>query len=116
MGSTNMPEHMRDAATPRLLASGRSPDRAVYKIKVRGCLDSSWSEWFDGLAISADTRLGETVLTGPVADQAALHGLLNKVGNLGLILLWLRRFELNGDGGPASAGECNHNAGKDEME
>ncbi len=62
-------------------------DPASYRILVKGCLDASWSEWFDNLAIEADRARGETAICGRLADQAALHGLLNKVGNLGLVLL-----------------------------
>ncbi len=68
-------------------------DRAIYNIRVKGCLDSSWSDWFDGLAITPDRGQGETTLSGAVQDQAELHGLLNKVRNLGLTLLWLHRQE-----------------------
>ena len=57
-----------------------------YEIRVRGRLDSRWSAWFDGLAVT-DGADGEAVLTGPVADQAALHGLLAKVRDLGLPLV-----------------------------
>jgi hypothetical protein len=58
----------------------------IYQIRVRGCLDRQWSSWFDGLAVTLDEE-GDTLLTGPVADQAALHGLLKKVRDLGLPLL-----------------------------
>ncbi len=73
------------------------PDSATYRIGVKGCLDTSWSEWFDGLAITADCERGETTLAGRVADQTALHGLLNKVRNLGLTLLWLKRVDSGGE-------------------
>ena len=64
----------------------------VYQIVVKGHLDSEWSEWFDGLTITLiDT--GETILTGPVVDQTALHGLLIKIRDLGLPLLSLTRIE-----------------------
>ena len=59
-------------------------DRPVtYQIKVRGHLDEHWSEWFDDLAVTYDER-DDTLLTGPVVDQAALHGLLIKVRDLGV--------------------------------
>jgi hypothetical protein len=58
----------------------------VYQIRLRGHLGSPWADWFDGLTVDL-TDAGETLLTGPVADQAALHGLLRKVRDLGLILL-----------------------------
>lgn len=63
-----------------------------YEICLRGHLDNHWSHWFEGLTITlADS--GNTHLTGPVRDQAALHGLLNKVRDLGLPLISLRQIE-----------------------
>jgi hypothetical protein len=64
----------------------------IYQITVLGHLSSDWSEWFDGLAI-VQTSTGETMLSGPLADQAALHGVLIKVRDLGLPLLSLTRIE-----------------------
>jgi hypothetical protein len=58
---------------------------------VRGVLDGRWSGWFDGLEVSSDAP-GQTLIAGPVADQAALHGLLAKVRDLGLPLLSVRRI------------------------
>jgi hypothetical protein len=63
-----------------------------YEIRVRGVLDSGWSAWFDGLQVSSDEH-GQTTIAGPVADQAALHGLLAKVRDLGLELLEVRRTD-----------------------
>jgi N-acyl homoserine lactone hydrolase len=57
-----------------------------YRIRVSGHLDPSWSEWFDGLVIT-NLESGDTVLTGPVIDQAELHGLLVKIRDLGLSLV-----------------------------
>ena len=71
----------------------RLPDRSYYEIKIRGCLDSSWSTWFDGLLLTADCELNETLISGEVPDQAALHGILIKVRNLGLPLIAVRREE-----------------------
>ena len=62
----------------------------VYEIRVKGQLDASWSEWFDGMRIRNEAG-GEAALVGPVADQAALHGLLVKVRDLGLPLLAVTR-------------------------
>ena len=64
----------------------------IYQIRIKGHLGREWSDWFDGLAIRLIDN-GETVLTGPVADQAALHGLLKKVRDLGLPLLSVNRVE-----------------------
>jgi hypothetical protein len=58
----------------------------VYKICVIGQVDADWSEWFDGLTIS-NTRSGETMISGELVDQAALHGTLNKIRNLNLALI-----------------------------
>jgi hypothetical protein len=59
---------------------------SIYQIRIDGLLDSSWSDWFDGLAISYSAE-DTTILTGPLPDQAALHGVLNKIRDLGLTLL-----------------------------
>lgn len=58
----------------------------VYQIRIKGDLDPAWSDWFAGLAIATDEN-GDTLLTGPVEDQTALHGLLRKVRDLGVPLL-----------------------------
>ena len=64
----------------------------VYRIIIQGHLDRDWSDWFEGLTITwADT--GETILTGPLVDQTALHGVLMKIRDLGLPLLELSRLE-----------------------
>jgi hypothetical protein len=61
-----------------------------YEIRVEGILDQRWRAWFEGLRIDCDD--GQTVISGPVTDQAALHGLLNKVRDRGLVLISVRRF------------------------
>ncbi|HBO34120.1 MAG TPA: hypothetical protein DD636_05195 [Anaerolineaceae bacterium] len=58
----------------------------LYEIRIKGHLDDWWSDWFDGLTITLEED-GNTLLTGPVVDQAALHGLLKKVRDLGMPLL-----------------------------
>jgi hypothetical protein len=58
----------------------------VYEIRIKGHLDNRWAGWFEGLAITLEDN-GETLLTGPVVDQAALHGLLRKVRDLALPLV-----------------------------
>lgn len=62
-----------------------------YEIRVKGILDKRWTAWFEGLQITSDGR--ETVISGPVADQAALHGLLAKVFDLGLYLISVRHLD-----------------------
>ena len=64
---------------------------ARREIRVAGVLDASWSAWFEGLVVTSDSQLGQTVIAGPVADQAALHGVLTKVRDMGLTLLAVQR-------------------------
>jgi hypothetical protein len=70
----------------------RAPVR--YEIRVKGHLDARWASWFDGLALSHESG-GTTVLRGPVVDQAALHGLLNRVRDLGLPLIAVTQVDPN---------------------
>jgi len=58
----------------------------VYQICVEGCLGEDWAEWFDGLVMTTDGQ-GRTTLSGPIRDQAALHGLLARLRDLGLPLV-----------------------------
>jgi hypothetical protein len=60
------------------------------EIRVKGHLDARWATWFDGLTVTNDSD-GTTLLTGPAADQAALHGLLQKVRDMGLPLLSVKQ-------------------------
>jgi len=60
---------------------------AVYEIVLGACLDDHWQDWFPGMAMRSDLGRRTTTLTGPVADQAALHGLLAQIRDLGLPLL-----------------------------
>jgi hypothetical protein len=71
--------------------SGRE-EAVRYEIRIQGVLDQRWSCWFDGLQLTSQPG-GVTVLVGPVTDQAALHGLLAKVRDLGLLLLEVRRLD-----------------------
>ena len=73
---------MSEALQP---AQGRDdPDR--YEIRLQGQLDDRWSDWFEGFSLTSE-RDGTSTLTGPVTDQAALHGLMRRVGNLGMTLI-----------------------------
>ena len=66
---------------------GTDPSRPeVYQIRIKGHLGRQWTDWFSGLSITLEDN-GDTVLTGPVVDQAALHGLLKKVRDLGMPLV-----------------------------
>ena len=64
---------------------------ATYEIRVEGVLDRQWTAWFEGLAIDSDDS--QTVISGPVTDQAALHGLLNRVCDLGLVIVSVLRLD-----------------------
>jgi hypothetical protein len=65
---------------------------AVYQIRLHGELDSQWTDWFGGMTITLEAD-GDTLLTGPVVDQAALHGLLKKVRDLGMPLVSVNRVQ-----------------------
>jgi hypothetical protein len=78
----------------------------VYEIRVKGHLDGRWSEWFDGLQIT-NIENGEAMLSGKIVDQAALHGMLNKVRDLGLPLLALRSADPTNDD-PAARTSSTH--------
>ena len=65
-----------------------------YEIRLKGHLDDRWAEWFAGLNITLEDN-GDTLLTGPLVDQAALHGLLKKVRDLGMPLVSVNRVQLN---------------------
>ncbi len=88
--------------------SPTGPDQPViYQIRVKGHLGSRWTKWFGGLSITVVDD-GDTLLTGPVLDQAVLHGLLGKVRDLGMALLSVNRVsadlvEAPGDPEPPAA-------------
>jgi hypothetical protein len=64
----------------------------VYEIRIKGHLGCQWTDWFGGLTITLEEN-GDTLMTGPVVDQAALHRLLRKVRNLGMPLISVIRVE-----------------------
>jgi hypothetical protein len=66
----------------------------IYQIRVKSHLGSEWTDWFDGLAVTLEEN-GDTLLTGPVVDQAALHGLLRKVRDLGMPLVSVNQIQVN---------------------
>jgi hypothetical protein len=69
------------------------PDQpAVYQIRIKGHLGQQWRDWFEGMAIELEEK-GDTLLTGPVLDDAVLHGLLKRVRDLGMPLLSVNRVE-----------------------
>jgi hypothetical protein len=77
------------------------PDTGWYEIQVAGALGDHWASWFDGMTLDVDGD-GTTVISGPVADQAVLHGLLGRLRDLGIPLVSLARIEPPQD--PSHAG------------
>jgi hypothetical protein len=65
---------------------GNRHEAGRYEIRIKGHLDARWAAWFDGLSLSLESD-GMTIIRGPVADQAALHGLLQRVRDVGLPLV-----------------------------
>ena len=74
----------------RTRLTAQSADLAVYQIEIQGRLEADWSDWLDGMQITY-TDKGDTLITGRLPDQAALHGLLAKIRDLGVTLLAVRR-------------------------
>jgi hypothetical protein len=79
---------MTDQRTP----TPDRPEAGRYEIRLTGRLDAHWAAWFDGLTVRQETD-GTTVIGGPIADQAALHGVLQRVRDLGLPLVSVTRVE-----------------------
>jgi hypothetical protein len=82
----------------RVMSNKRNPttdpgESMVYQIRIKGHLGPQWTDWFGGLTITLEGN-GDTLLTGPVVDQAALHGLLRKVRDLGMPLISAVRVKL----------------------
>ena len=67
----------------------------IYQIRLKGQLGAEWADWFEGLAVTLEED-GNTLLTGPVADQAALHGLLKKIRDVGMTLISICPVEPDG--------------------
>jgi hypothetical protein len=74
--------------------AGARPEDGRYEIRLMGHLETRWAAWFDGMTLSHG-RDGSTMLSGPVVDQAALHGLLQKVRDIGLPLVSVTNVEPN---------------------
>ncbi len=92
----------RPASTPRRSEAG------PYEIRLKGHLDAHWAAWFDGLKVSQEPG-GTTVISGPIADQAALHGVLRRIGDLGLPLLSVVRVERDNPVNPAPPANAGQN-------
>ena len=74
---------------------GSAPDRPkIFQIRIQGHLGRQWAGWFDGLTIALEED-GNTLLSGPVADQSALHGILKKIRDLGMPLLSINSVDPN---------------------
>jgi hypothetical protein len=70
----------------KLIPKSDPAQPGIYEIRIKGHLRHRWADWFGGLTITLEDN-GDTLLTGPVIDQAALHGLLKKVRDLGMPLV-----------------------------
>jgi hypothetical protein len=79
------------------------PEPPMYEIRVKGHLDQRWTAWFDGLTVTTQSD-GTTALAGPIVDQAALHGLLQRLRDIGLPLISVTQTDPGDDPGerPAS--------------
>ena len=89
-------------------ASQAHHEPELYEIHLKGHLDDRWAAWFSGLTITREVN-GNTRLTGVVVDQAALHGLLRKVRDLGLPLISVIQIDPKQTDGPQSDADTNHN-------
>ncbi len=78
--------------------------KQVYEIRVKGHLDESWTDWLNGLAIHHEPG-GDLLLNGSLPDQAALHGVLNRLGDLGVQLISVNPVEATGTKGDRKDGE-----------
>jgi len=88
-----MTGHNRYRVMPNQLSPNTHPSQPmIYQIRLKGHLGRQWTDWFGGLSITLEDN-GDTLLAGPVVDQAALHGLLRKVRDLGLPLLSVIRLQ-----------------------
>jgi hypothetical protein len=83
------------------ISTGRQQGPGRYEIRLKGHLDTRWAAWFDGLTLTHGSD-GTTIIHGPVADQSALHGLLQKARDLGLPLISVAQVEPGHPQAPAT--------------
>lgn len=100
------------------MSNEHSPDRdvgqpMVYQIRLKGYLGRQWTDWFGGLTLTLEAN-GDTLITGPVSDQAALHGLLRKVRDLGLPLVEVIQLDPKQANGPDVNTATDHQRSKKE--
>ena len=74
------------------MSTGQDPDSGRYEIRVKGHLESRWAVWFDGMSLTKEAD-GTTSIYGPVIDQAALHGVLNRLRDTGLPLISVTQLD-----------------------
>jgi hypothetical protein len=98
---------------PIHLSTENRHEPGQYEIRLKGHLDDKWADWFDGLTITRADN-GETLLHGTVIDQAALHGVLRKVRDLGLPLLSVRQVDPQKANGPDGNVDTDHNRSNKE--
>jgi hypothetical protein len=82
----------RGAQTNKMHTPTPKKTPTIYEIRIRGRLDEDWVEWFDNMTLT-HTSEGQTILTGPIPDQAALHGTLNRIRDLNLELISVTQTE-----------------------
>jgi len=97
-GTTQGPER-QEATVPD--TPGGEPDPGRYEIRLDGHLATRWATWFDGMTLTTHSD-GTTVIAGPVIDQAALHGLLARLRDIGLPLLSVTRVDSDPQASPAT--------------
>lgn len=85
------------------MSNEHEPSSQVYQIRIKGHLDTRWTDWFEGMTITLEN--GDTLLTGPMIDQAALHGLLKKIRDLGMPLISVSPVEPNAASKPETKKE-----------
>ena len=87
----------------------------LYEIRLRGHLENRWADWFEDMSLTREAN-GETLIIGPVTDQAALHGLLRKVRDLGLPLVSVIQVDRRQASGPDVNTDTEHNRSNKEKD